>query len=96
MRVLGEAPGHTTRIKRDSGVSTLTARELEVALWVAEGRSDAEIAQQCCMSVPTVKFHLKNVRQKLEVSGRVQLSHHLLLLGAEQEKRRKTVGATSG
>ena len=48
----------------------LTPREREVLLWVAEGKSDPVIAEIIGISVPTVRFHLNNIYQKLQANER--------------------------
>ncbi|MGF0118494.1 response regulator [Promicromonospora sp. Marseille-Q5078] len=53
-------------------VGTLTDREREVALAVARGLSNAEIAAELYMSVPTVKTHVSRILTKLDAANRVQ------------------------
>ncbi len=48
----------------------LSPREREVLTHVLKGRSNREIAEAIPLSINTVKFHLKNVFEKLEVSSR--------------------------
>jgi DNA-binding NarL/FixJ family response regulator len=48
----------------------LTPREAEVLLWVAQGKTNAEIASILGNSEPTVKQHVGVVFQKLGVEGR--------------------------
>jgi DNA-binding NarL/FixJ family response regulator len=48
----------------------LTPREAEVLLWVAQGKSNADVAIILEMSEKTVKQHLGSVFQKLGVEGR--------------------------
>jgi DNA-binding CsgD family transcriptional regulator len=48
----------------------LTPREAEVLLWVAQGKSNSEIASILGNSEPTVKQHLSVVFQKLGVESR--------------------------
>ncbi len=50
----------------------LTPRELEVIAWSAEGKSSWEIGIICSISERTVKFHFKNIYQKLGVQNRAQ------------------------
>jgi DNA-binding NarL/FixJ family response regulator len=60
--------GALARIKR------LTERENEVALAVARGLSNAEIAAELYLSVPTVKAHIGRLFTKLDVENRVQIA----------------------
>ncbi|MCZ4498048.1 MAG: LuxR family transcriptional regulator [Marmoricola sp.] len=52
----------------------LTEREHEVALAVGRGLSNAEIAKELYLSVPTVKAHIGRLFLKLEVENRVQIA----------------------
>ena len=55
-------------------LARLTEREHEVALAVGRGLSNAEIAQELYLSVPTVKAHIGRLFTKLEVENRVQIA----------------------
>jgi len=55
-------------------LATLTEREREVALAVARGQSNAEIAASLFMSVATVKSHVGRLFGKLGVENRVQVA----------------------
>ncbi|MGY2255951.1 response regulator transcription factor [Pseudomonas reactans] len=50
----------------------LTPTELEILRWASEGKTVWEISQIRATSEATVKFHLRNIYGKLEVSNRVQ------------------------
>ncbi|WP_319018997.1 response regulator transcription factor [Microbispora sitophila] len=52
----------------------LTERELEVAVEVANGRSNAEIAERLYMSVATVKANITRIFAKLGTDNRVQVA----------------------
>ncbi|POH69881.1 MULTISPECIES: response regulator transcription factor [Cryobacterium] len=52
----------------------LTERELEVAISVGHGLSNAEIAARLFMGVATVKTHIGHVFAKLEATNRVQVA----------------------
>jgi len=55
-------------------LATLTEREHEVALAVARGQSNSEIAASLFMSVATVKSHVGRLFGKLGVENRVQVA----------------------
>jgi DNA-binding NarL/FixJ family response regulator len=48
----------------------LTAREIEVLQLVAEGLSDADVAERLVVSPRTVHSHLRSIYRKLGVSSR--------------------------
>ena len=52
----------------------LTDRELEVLQLVAHGSSNPEIAVALCISVNTVKVHLRNLLHKLRLDNRTQVA----------------------
>ncbi|QBR93844.1 response regulator [Nocardioides euryhalodurans] len=52
----------------------LTDRERDVALAVGRGLSNAEIAGELHLSVPTVKAHVSRLFDKLQVTNRVQIA----------------------
>ncbi len=55
----------------------LTEREREVAVAVAEGLSNPEIARLLHLGVATVKTHVGSVFAKLEVTNRVQVARYV-------------------
>jgi DNA-binding NarL/FixJ family response regulator len=59
----------------------LTARERGVLALLAEGRSNAEIAEELSISVSTVKRHLSHLLVKLEASNRTQAAVQAVRLG---------------
>jgi DNA-binding NarL/FixJ family response regulator len=52
----------------------LGEREREVALAVARGSTNAEVAAECHMSLPTVKAHVSHILTKLDLNNRVQIA----------------------
>jgi len=50
----------------------LTEREREILLLIAEGKSNQEIADELFIALKTVKTHVSNILNKLDVSDRTQ------------------------
>ena len=48
----------------------LTPREAEILLWVSQGKTNSETSLILNVTAATVKKHLENIYQKLEVEGR--------------------------
>lgn len=57
-----------------SRMAELTAREREVALAVARGHSNSEIASHLSVSPSTVKVHLTRIMAKLDAANRTQVA----------------------
>ncbi len=60
---------------------TLTAREREILRQVASGLTNREAAEVLGISEHTVKNHLKNILQKLQLQNRVQLTRYAIEKG---------------
>ncbi|HEV8421320.1 MAG TPA: LuxR C-terminal-related transcriptional regulator, partial [Actinomycetota bacterium] len=75
LRQLGAHP-ELARVERLSGIAApkaqggLTAREVEVLLLVAEGKTNRAIAEQLVISEKTVARHVSNIFTKLGLSSR--------------------------
>jgi two-component system nitrate/nitrite response regulator NarL len=65
----------------------LTARELEVLRELATGASNQEIAGHLCISINTVKNHVHNILQKLELDNRRQLAKFAVDQGYQRQSR---------
>jgi DNA-binding CsgD family transcriptional regulator len=61
------------RFERASSEDVLSAREREIALLAAAGRSNVEIARQLSITHKTVEKHLGSAYQKLQITSRAQL-----------------------
>jgi len=55
----------------------LTAAEYRVALAVADGGTNREVAATLFLSVKTVDFHLQNIYRKLGLRSRTELAIRL-------------------
>ncbi|HPN69724.1 MAG TPA: response regulator transcription factor [Saprospiraceae bacterium] len=51
----------------------ITSREMEILGLIAEGKNNNQIADKTQLSINTIKFHIKNIYDKLHVSSRSQL-----------------------
>jgi NarL family two-component system response regulator LiaR len=50
----------------------LTAREMEILLWMTKGKTNQEIADELFIALKTVKVHVSNILSKLDVQDRTQ------------------------
>ena len=71
----GPAPTTTSQL---SITGRLTAQELQIAVLVAEGQRNRDVASTLFLSVRTVEFHLTNVYRKTGVTSRSQLAARIL------------------
>jgi DNA-binding NarL/FixJ family response regulator len=71
----------TRRVRAQTRLTALTERETEVAVLVGRGCSNAEIAAELVMSLPTAKGHVSRLLTKLDLNNRVQIA--LLVHDAE-------------
>jgi DNA-binding NarL/FixJ family response regulator len=59
----------------------LTERELEVLRLVAQGLTDAQVAEQLIISPRTVNGHLRSIYNKLDVTSRTAAVHFAVTHG---------------
>jgi DNA-binding NarL/FixJ family response regulator len=64
----------TRRRHAQDRLARLSNREREVAMAIAGGRTNAQIAEELFMSVPTVKVHVTRLLTKLDFNNRVQIA----------------------
>jgi two-component system, NarL family, response regulator LiaR len=75
-RLLGEfaRPSAPVRIQVDAGPQGLTEREQDVLELLVQGvTSNRELAERLVVSENTVKYHLRNILDKLHVQNRAQV-----------------------
>jgi DNA-binding NarL/FixJ family response regulator len=63
----------------------LTPREIEVLEQVITGATNKEIAEALCITENTVKIHLRNILEKLQVQNRVQAAVYAVRKGLVDE-----------
>jgi NarL family two-component system response regulator LiaR len=62
-------------------VDPLTARELDVLQFLAQGKSNREIAEDLVLSEMTVRTHVSNILSKLHLASRTQAALYALKEG---------------
>ncbi len=72
-RLRGRAPDERKEAAQ-ARLEVLTEREHEVARAVGRGLSNADIAAELYLSVPTVKAHISRLFDQLECTNRVQIA----------------------
>ncbi len=70
--------------------TVLTRREMEVIRLLSEGISDKEIASRLIISVRTVKNHVHNILEKLQLQNRFQAASYALRKGLMKEDSSET------
>lgn len=66
---------------RPAAIDELTPREREVLGLLADGRSNADIADELTISIKTVKTHVSSILRKLDVDDRTQAALEAVRLG---------------
>ena len=69
----------------DSGVGSLTKRELEIATLVTDRMTNREIAAALFLSDKTIESHIRNIFHKLGVSSRVEVAR-----AVERDRRERS------
>ena len=72
-RLVGECGARTLATTASSSPLQLSDREREVAVLVAQGLTNPEVAAQLYVSRKAVEYHLGNVYAKLGIRGRREL-----------------------
>jgi DNA-binding NarL/FixJ family response regulator len=78
-----------TRMRQDAGdreaaarsTTGLSEREIEVLRLLAEGKGNAEIAQELFISPKTVKNHIASILMKLQIENRIQAAVYAVRTG---------------
>ena len=75
----------------DSGMASLTKRELEIAELITERMTNPQIAAKLFLSKKTIESHIRNLFVKLGVSSRVEVARMV-----ERERREQPAGMVDG
>lgn len=70
----------------ESPFPELTPRELEVLTLISQGMTNAEIAERLTLSLKTVRNHVSNILNKLQVSDRLQAALRAREAGLGQQE----------
>lgn len=57
----------------------LTDRETDVLLYLSKGLNNQQIADQLFVSINTIKYHIRNIYEKMDVKKRSEITSRLLL-----------------
>jgi DNA-binding CsgD family transcriptional regulator len=57
-----------------TGVASLTERELQIARLIVERKTNGEIAGELFLSKKTIETHIRNMFHKLDASSRVEIA----------------------
>lgn len=89
MKILREFSQPPSRQAEQSGakVDELTQREIEVLEQVVTGASNKEIAEILHITENTVKIHLRNILEKLQVQNRIQAAVQAVRKGLIDESQ---------
>ena len=71
--------------KPDERLKSLTQRERDIVMLIVSGASNKEVGEALAISERTVKGHLSNIFQKLDVPDRLKL---VLYVNGEEQKAR--------
>jgi DNA-binding CsgD family transcriptional regulator len=79
--LVAQEPGPPPGSSAGPGLPRLSARERELVTLVAQGRTNAQIAEQLFISVRTVSSHLDRIRDKTGCRRRADLTRLALQAG---------------
>ncbi|SNS64041.1 two component transcriptional regulator, LuxR family [Streptosporangium subroseum] len=74
VRVAGDSGQDDRAAVARARLALLAEREREVARAVGRGRSNAEIARELHLALPTVKAHVSRILTRLDLNNRVQIA----------------------
>ncbi|MBI1819842.1 MAG: response regulator transcription factor [Nitrospirae bacterium] len=67
LKVLSNTADGVFAINSENQISSLTTREIEILRLIAQCRASKDIADKLCISHRTVRTHIQNILEKLQV-----------------------------
>ena len=92
--LIGRTEPRALALVRGTGASGLSPQQREVALLVAGGKSNQEIAHALTLTLNTARYHVKQVFARLKVHSRKEVEGSLLTLAHEELAGRTRDDAT--
>ncbi len=86
-QIIARRTHEEAHIRREIGGRTITAREGQILLLVAEGLSNKEIAGRTGIGLQTVKNHVSHLLEKLSLEDRTQLALYVQSSDRSEEER---------
>jgi DNA-binding NarL/FixJ family response regulator len=80
--LIRRAEPRTLALVRGVGVSPLSPQQREVAILLAKGRTNPEIADALGLTLNTASYHVKQVYARLSVNSRAEVADRLLQLSS--------------
>lgn len=81
IRYVSKVLAHTLEVTEDDGTSSITARENEILVLIANGNSSQDIAEKLNLSVLTVRKHRQNLMSKLALHNVAELTAYVIQNG---------------
>jgi non-specific serine/threonine protein kinase len=78
------SPAEPSNLATDSAATTLTRREREIAVLVAQGMTNKEIAAQLVISQRTAEAHIEHILVKLGFNSRSQIAAWISSISSDQ------------
>lgn len=87
LRARGEVRGRERVEPAVFELAGFRSREAEVLMWLIEGKSNVEMARLMHIGVPTVKFHLTAIFNRMGLGNRLAVTLHALELARRASSR---------
>jgi DNA-binding NarL/FixJ family response regulator len=65
---------HNGSMNSSGRIKSLSCQDMKIVQFVVQGQTNAEIAEQLCLSKYTIKAHISRILKKLNITRRIQLA----------------------